>query len=67
MGKLRDIFLEKGIDIRDEYGFLLNPIDLLEFIYLRLTPKDFEQIQQDIYLESSIAPIFDEEREAGKL
>lgn len=64
---LREIFLQYGIDIRDKRGFLRNPIELLEDMYFKLTPKLFEYIQEDIYTLSQGYNLFEDEREAGTM
>jgi hypothetical protein len=67
MGRLRDIYLKYSVDIRDENGFLKNPLDLLEEIYMRISEVEYKEIRDEIFFQEKVYFVFDEEREAGNL
>lgn len=62
---LEEIYLEYGIRIRDQRGFLINPLDLLEKIYLRLTPELFKLLEEEIKFQEKMYRVFEEERKKG--
>lgn len=64
---LEEIYLEHGIKIRDEKGFLINAIDLLESIYLRLNADEFAEIEEEIFFQEKMYKIFEDERDKGDL
>lgn len=62
---LEEIYLEHGVRIRNERGFLINAIDLLEIIYLRLNPEEFAEIEDEIRFQETMFRIFKDEKEKG--
>lgn len=62
---LEEIYLEHGVRIRNEKGFLINPIDLLEIIYLRLSPENFKEIEDEIRFQETMFRVFEDERKKG--
>ena len=62
---LEEIYLQYGIRIRNERGFLMNPLEILQDIYYKLDKQDFEEIQDQIYNQHKIQDIFDEEKKKG--
>ena len=64
---LEQVYLEHGINIRDDRGFLRNPIDLLEDMYLKLTDEEFREINDEIMFQEKMHFIFDDERKKGNI
>jgi hypothetical protein len=64
---LEEIYLDHGIAIRDEHGFLRNPIDILEDLYIRLSPDEFKEINDEIMFQEKNFFIFQEERKKGNI
>jgi uncharacterized protein with von Willebrand factor type A (vWA) domain len=62
---IRDIYLEYGVDIRDQNGSLRNVIDVLEDIYFRVHKDEYKKIEQDIYFQTKVEDVFQKEKEKG--
>lgn len=59
---LEKIFAKFNINLRKENGRIRNVIDVLEDMYLRLTPTDFIQIMREIEEEEKEENVFDKAR-----
>jgi hypothetical protein len=62
---LEEVFLEYGVSIRNERGFLRNVIDVLYDIYFNIDKDDFELIKEEIYCLHKLHDLFEEERKKG--
>lgn len=60
---LEEIFAAYGIQIRNTDGSLRNLIDVLEDMYLKLTPNEFNRIIFEISEEEKYSDIFDQARQ----
>jgi hypothetical protein len=59
---LEDIFKQYGVRLRDDEGNLRNLIDVIEDIYLKLSPSEFNRIMREITEEEKYSNIFDAAR-----
>jgi hypothetical protein len=59
---LEDIFKQYGIMLRDDEGNLRNLIDVIEDMYLKLSPSEFSRIMREITEEEKYSNIFDAAR-----
>lgn len=59
---LKKIFKKYNIDLLDKNGQLRNVIDVLEDMYLKLSPKEFNLLTYEISEEEKYRNIFDEIR-----
>lgn len=60
---LNDIFQDKGIELCTKDGKLRNVIDVLEDMYLKMSPNEFMYLVDEISrTESKEGHIFDKER-----
>jgi hypothetical protein len=59
---LEEIFAQYGIELREKDGSLRNVIDVLEDMYLKLTPSEFNKITMEIGDEEKWSNIFDQAR-----
>lgn len=60
---LEEIFAAYGIQMRNTDGSLRNLIDILEDMYLKLTPNEFNRIMFEIGEEEKYSNIFDHARQ----
>lgn len=60
--KLSEILLKHGIFLYEEDGSFRSPIDIIEDLYIRLTPFSFKALMKEIEEEEREANIFQNER-----
>lgn len=60
---LEEVFANYGITLRNEDGSLRNLIDVLEDMYLKLTPFEFHKLTYELSEEEKYSNIFDQARE----
>lgn len=60
---LEEILAAYGIQIRNADGSLRNVIDVIEDMYLKLTPNEFNRITMEIGEEEKYSNIFDNARQ----
>ena len=58
---LEELLKEFGIYLKDE-GQLRDPIDIIEDLYIRISPADWKEIVQAIAAQERIHNIFQEQR-----
>ena len=58
---LEQLLKEFGIYLKDEKG-LRDPIDVVEDLYIRISPADWKEIVQAIAAQERIHNIFQEQR-----
>ena len=56
---LEQIFYKYGIELRNSKGDLRNLVDVLEDMYLKLSPYEFTQIMYEVTEEEKFENIFD--------
>lgn len=59
---LERILGQYGLQIKNKEGELRNAVDVLEDMYLKLTPRDFHMITFEISEEERYANLFDDSR-----
>ena len=59
---LDKIFKKYGITLKNTDGSIRNTIDVLEDMYLKLTPAEFNKIMYEVSEEERYSNIFDDER-----
>lgn len=58
---LEELLKQFGIYLKDE-GQLRDPIDIIEDLYIRISPADWKEIVQAIAAQERIHNIFQEQR-----
>lgn len=59
---LEKIFKKYRIDLRDKNGNIRNVVDVLEDMYLKINPTEYNQIMFEVMEEEKYANIFDDAR-----
>lgn len=59
---LEEVFATYGIQLRNLDGSLRNLIDVLEDMYLKLTPMEFHKLTFELAEEEKYSNIFDQAR-----
>lgn len=59
---LEKIFKKHGIKLKDVNGNIRNVVDVLEDMYLKLSPAEFSKIMFEIMEEEKYANVFDDLR-----
>jgi hypothetical protein len=59
---LEEVFAAHGIQLRNSDGSLRNLIDVLEDMYLKLGPRDFNKLTFELSEEEKYSNIFDQAR-----
>lgn len=61
MKTLEQLLKDFGIYLKDEKG-LRNPVDIIEDLYIRISPADWKEIVQAIAAQERIHNIFENQR-----
>lgn len=61
MKTLQELLKDFGIYLKDEKG-LRNPVDIIEDLYIRISPADWKEIVQAIAEQERIHNIFENQR-----
>lgn len=62
---LEEVFASHGISLRNSDGTLRNLIDVLEDMYLKLSPAEFGRLTFELSEEEKYSDIFNQARSRG--